>query len=195
MLAGLSELRRWLVAQAEGVGGSAAESPTELIAACDAFEHASPVGLNFVLAGPTGERNTWRALPRDAVLCIAGDAVDRLFLLAAVLACGSNAVWEDDAVSAELIGRLPESLRRRVTVVADPARFPKVDAALMMAGRDAVVQWSLRLAARNGPIVGLLAGPPGTRDPARWPPDRLLVERTLSVNTAAAGGNASLMTM
>jgi RHH-type proline utilization regulon transcriptional repressor/proline dehydrogenase/delta 1-pyrroline-5-carboxylate dehydrogenase len=37
------------------------------------------------------------------------------------------------------------------------------------------------------------------RDPAiaaaTFPLERLMVERTLSVNTAAAGGNASLMTI
>jgi RHH-type proline utilization regulon transcriptional repressor/proline dehydrogenase/delta 1-pyrroline-5-carboxylate dehydrogenase len=40
--------------------------------------------------------------------------------------------------------------------------------------------------------VGLHAFTPGDEN---LPVDRLLVERVVSVNTAAAGGNASLMTV
>ena len=48
------------------------------------------------------------------------------------------------------------------------------------------------LARRAGPIVGVTALQPGAVD---IPLERLLIERALSVNTAAAGGNASLMTI
>ena len=48
------------------------------------------------------------------------------------------------------------------------------------------------LAARPGPIVGLTVLRPGATD---VPLARLLTERSTSVNTAAAGGNASLMTL
>ncbi|RUP27461.1 MAG: hypothetical protein EKK45_14315, partial [Curvibacter sp.] len=56
----------------------------------------------------------------------------------------------------------------------------------------ALRQVGLRVAQRPGPIVsvtGLTAGD------AAIPLERLLIERALSVNTAAAGGNASLMTL
>ena len=48
------------------------------------------------------------------------------------------------------------------------------------------------LAARPGPILGVQRLVPGASDVNL---ERLLVERALSVNTAAAGGNASLMTI
>ena len=48
------------------------------------------------------------------------------------------------------------------------------------------------LAARPGAIVGLTVLLPGATD---VPLARLLTERSTSVNTAAAGGNASLMTL
>ena len=47
-----------------------------------------------------------------------------------------------------------------------------------------------RIAQRPGPIVGVHGLAPGETD---VPLERLVVERALSVNTAAAGGNASLM--
>ncbi|MNW04764.1 Bifunctional protein PutA [compost metagenome] len=48
------------------------------------------------------------------------------------------------------------------------------------------------LARCPGPIVGVTALQPGATD---IPLERLMIERALSVNTAAAGGNASLMTI
>jgi RHH-type proline utilization regulon transcriptional repressor/proline dehydrogenase/delta 1-pyrroline-5-carboxylate dehydrogenase len=49
-----------------------------------------------------------------------------------------------------------------------------------------------QMAERAGPIVGVIALEAGCHD---IPLERLLVERALSINTAAAGGNASLMTI
>ena len=48
------------------------------------------------------------------------------------------------------------------------------------------------LAQRPGPIVGLTVMAPGS---TTVPLERLLVEHSVSVNTAAAGGNASLMVL
>ena len=45
------------------------------------------------LPGPTGERNVYTLLPREAVLCLADADADRLVQLAVVLAVGSRAVW------------------------------------------------------------------------------------------------------
>ncbi len=48
------------------------------------------------------------------------------------------------------------------------------------------------MVARPGPIVGVTALAPGD---AQVPLARLVTERAVSTNTAAAGGNASLMTL
>jgi RHH-type proline utilization regulon transcriptional repressor/proline dehydrogenase/delta 1-pyrroline-5-carboxylate dehydrogenase len=55
--------------------------------------------------------------------------------------------------------------------------------------RDAA-QWRKRLAARDGARVRVVTPVEG-RYPLAW----LVTERVVSVNTAAAGGNASLMTL
>lgn len=49
-----------------------------------------------------------------------------------------------------------------------------------------------QIARRPGPIVAVTALQPGSTE---VPLERLVIERALSVNTAAAGGNASLMTI
>ena len=51
---------------------------------------------------------------------------------------------------------------------------------------------SEKLAERTGPIVSLQGLAPGETGIML---ERLLIERSLSVNTAAAGGNASLMSV
>ena len=48
------------------------------------------------------------------------------------------------------------------------------------------------IATRSGPIVTVTGLPSGSTE---VPLERLVLERSLSVNTAAAGGNASLMTI
>ena len=61
-----------------------------------------------------------------------------------------------------------------------------------MAMRRARREVAAQLAQRRGPIVLLHAFDAGD---AQMPLERLVVERSLSINTAAAGGNASLMTI
>jgi len=83
-------------------------------------------------------------------------------------------------------------VRERVSTVADPPRAP-IDAALIEASVERAADWSRRLAARAGPIVALHVLPADRA--GAFEIERLMIERTLSVNTAAAGGNASLMTI
>jgi RHH-type proline utilization regulon transcriptional repressor/proline dehydrogenase/delta 1-pyrroline-5-carboxylate dehydrogenase len=162
-----------------------------LLAACQRAEAARPAAERL-LPGPTGERNHYQLQPRPRVLCLATDGDDRLAQLAAVLAVGARALWP--AAEARLDwARLPVQVLTHVAVTPD-WRAPEVDFdAVLLHGRAAhtqpVAEW---LARRPGPIVSLTVLPPGSLD---IPPERLLAERATSTNTAAAGGNASLMTM
>ena len=177
----LRELQRW--ARGEG------RAP--LAAVCSRFEAASRVGVASLLAGPTGERNVYTLQPRDAVLCLGADEGDRLVQLAAVLAVGSRALWPRD--SAPLRARLPEPARARIDLVDDwteaTARF---DAVLHHGSADELLRVIASLASRPGPIVAVEGSRPGE---TALPLERLVVERALSINTAAAGGNATLMTL
>ncbi|MEG2360171.1 hypothetical protein, partial [Acinetobacter sp.] len=55
-----------------------------------------------------------------------------------------------------------------------------------------LLQLQAQIARRNGAIVGITHLNPGEAD---IPLERFVIERAISINTAAAGGNASLMTM
>ena len=176
----LAALRAWARADGESA----------LAACCDRAAAQTPVGRWRSLAGPTGEADLYAALPREAVLCLAASDGDRLCQLAAVLAVGSRAVWPAD--TGALRERLPEDVRERIALAQDwaggAARF---DAVLHSGSADELKAVAATLAALPGPIVGVTAL--GAGDDLRL--ERLVVERSVSVNTAAAGGNASLMTI
>ena len=181
----LAALRRW--AQAQGLA--------ELAAQCDQAAAESPVGPWLALRGPTGEANHYAVAPRGHVLGLVDDGpgaeADRLCQLAAVLAVGAQAVWPADA--RPLAERLPAEVRSRIALAQDwTLPQVRIDAVLQHGCADSRLALAQRLAARPGAIVGLTALEPGER---RLPLERLVIERSLSINTAAAGGNASLMTL
>jgi RHH-type proline utilization regulon transcriptional repressor/proline dehydrogenase/delta 1-pyrroline-5-carboxylate dehydrogenase len=162
-----------------------------LAAACATLAAQAPADAAVVLRGPTGQRDTWSLVPRRRILCIAAAEGDRLMQLAAVLAAGADAAWIDDAATRALLAVLPADVRRAIVRV--DADRDDVDAALVAGDPATVAAWSRRLAARDGAIVVIVAAAPGARGPGLYPRERLDVERSVSVNTAAAGGNASLM--
>ena len=182
----LAALRAWAGRQGRG----------ELAAVCDQALAESPATGWIALPGSTGEANLYAVQPREAVLCLVAGAcpaaeADQLAQLAAVLAVGSQAVWP--AQAAALRERLPAEVRERITLADDWARPGVVlDAVVQHGPRAALLATAALLARRPGAIVTLTGLAPGD---ARVPLERLVTERALSLNTAAAGGNASLMTL
>jgi RHH-type proline utilization regulon transcriptional repressor/proline dehydrogenase/delta 1-pyrroline-5-carboxylate dehydrogenase len=162
-----------------------------LAQACQRFAAQAGTELAIVLPGPTGERNTYSLVPRQAVLCLAERDDDRLVQLAAVLAADSRAVWP--ASAAPLLASLPAQVRSRVELAQDwTAPEVEFDAVLFHGATPQLFALQHQLARRPGAIVSVERLEPGATD---VPLERLMTERSLSVNTAAAGGNASLMTI
>ncbi|MGK9066575.1 trifunctional transcriptional regulator/proline dehydrogenase/L-glutamate gamma-semialdehyde dehydrogenase [Stutzerimonas chloritidismutans] len=159
--------------------------------ALEGFVSRSPSYRTHCLVGPTGERNTYTLKPREFVLCLAKGKSDLLVELAATLAVGSKAVVPKQQAS--LIADLPDAVMRRVIEVADwtKADVP-IDAILHHGDCEQRANIARLAAARKGPIVGVQGVGIGDTD---IPLERLLIEHALSVNTAAAGGNANLMTI
>jgi RHH-type proline utilization regulon transcriptional repressor/proline dehydrogenase/delta 1-pyrroline-5-carboxylate dehydrogenase len=96
---------------------------------------------------------------------------------------------------------LPASLKSHATVRKTGDSAPAFDAVLFEGDSDELMSLVKDVAKRPGPIVsvqGVSAGAfadaahEGDQDYAL---ERLLTERSVSVNTAAAGGNANLMTI
>ncbi len=165
----------------------------ELAGQCDDFARRSQSGLTYTLPGPTGERNTYRLLPRATVLGLADAREERLCQLAAALAVGSRLLWPDDESSRTLLGALPPAVRARIALAADWRDGEEAfDAVLHHGDSEQLRAVCEQVARRPGAIVGVIGLARGETD---IPLERLLIERAISINTAAAGGNASLMTI
>ena len=84
-------------------------------------------------------------------------------------------------------------MRAHIDLVDDwTAASARFDAVLHHGSAEELLRVSATLASRPGPIVGVEGSRPGE---SAVPLERLVVERALSINTAAAGGNATLMTL
>jgi RHH-type proline utilization regulon transcriptional repressor/proline dehydrogenase/delta 1-pyrroline-5-carboxylate dehydrogenase len=106
----------------------------------------------------------------------------------AALATGNRIRFADDALTQRLLASLPAEVVG--CVEREAGGFESGFDAVLFDGTDEEADaWRVRLAQRSGPILPLLRPEP------EYDPARLVHERTLSVNTAAAGGNASLMAM
>jgi RHH-type proline utilization regulon transcriptional repressor/proline dehydrogenase/delta 1-pyrroline-5-carboxylate dehydrogenase len=169
----------------------ASQRHTACASACERMARLSPAHITQALPGPTGESNTYSILPRARVLCLASSDADRLTQLAAVLAAGGQALWPAECEA--LHQQLPEAVQEHVSLVAQwQAESVWFDAVLHHGDADALRAVCQAVAQRPGPIVGVTGLPTGATD---VPLERLVHERSVSVNTAAAGGNASLMTI
>jgi RHH-type proline utilization regulon transcriptional repressor/proline dehydrogenase/delta 1-pyrroline-5-carboxylate dehydrogenase len=162
-----------------------------LHAACERVAARARPGASVVLPGPTGERNVYTIAPRSSVLCLAAGEADRLVQLAAVLAVGSRAIWSADAQ--DLLERLPPEVQAHVALARDWSAPEVAYESVLLHGSPAqLAEVQQRMVRREGPVVSVERMEPGETS---VPLERLVIERALSINTAAAGGNASLMTI
>jgi RHH-type proline utilization regulon transcriptional repressor/proline dehydrogenase/delta 1-pyrroline-5-carboxylate dehydrogenase len=151
----------------------------------------SPLGLTLDLPGPVGERNVYALRERGLVAALARDAEDLLAQIGAILATGNVAAIEHDNPARAELADLPAELTPRLRMVETIDAVAELRAVLCDEQPAALLALCTRMAARDGAIVPVV-----TPDAfGGYDLDRLLEERTVSTNTAAAGGNASLMSI
>jgi RHH-type proline utilization regulon transcriptional repressor/proline dehydrogenase/delta 1-pyrroline-5-carboxylate dehydrogenase len=169
---------------------------------------------DVVLPGPTGERNVWCARPRGRVACLgdaSGGAPAWVGQMAAALSAGNEPIviarsgeqvqvrprGEDDPHDAllwELVSSAHDAglaVSTLETSGTEALRSPEpFDAVLVDGDAEHVRTVAQALAKRSGPIVPLVTAVGASW---RYPIWRLVGEHVTSVNTTAAGGNASLL--
>jgi RHH-type proline utilization regulon transcriptional repressor/proline dehydrogenase/delta 1-pyrroline-5-carboxylate dehydrogenase len=179
MAGALLDLHTW--AHSQGRAG--------LARACQDHAANSCSQASVHLPSATGEDNRYSLQPRAQVLCLALNDDDLLLQLAALLAVGSRAVWPASASAMQRL--LPASVAARIDRVEDWRSDQASYQLVLHQGDDQSLRSVCKaMAEREGEIVSVQTSADG-----HWPLERLVFERSLSVNTAAAGGNASLMTL
>jgi len=170
-----------------------ADVPDSDVAALAAYGEATLHDVRVELAGPVGEQNTYRLMPRGDMLCVAMARAGAIAQIAAALATGNRALVCCAEDFPEL-DRLPDRLRRQITRCELEAA-PVVAAVLFDGTPDMLLRLNARIAARDGPIVPMFVASRQGSKAGSYPLEFLLTEQTVSINTSAAGGNASLMTI
>jgi len=141
----------------------------------------------IALPGPTGESNTLEFHPRGVIACIASDEEKLIAQAKAALALGNTVILRRDLVALRVREVLGDA---RIALVddIDPAA---VDAVLLDVERDMARRVRAHFGADAGAIVPVVG--PDADGAYDWA--RLIVERAVTVNTAAAGGNAALLSL
>jgi RHH-type proline utilization regulon transcriptional repressor/proline dehydrogenase/delta 1-pyrroline-5-carboxylate dehydrogenase len=146
--------------------------------------------------GPVGERNTYTLAPRGSVLCVSQTVSGACEQVSAALATGNHAIVAAGPEARAVLADLPPLLCKHVALTEAWEDVP-FDVVLFEGDSDALRTLDRRIAERPGPVINVhvarddrLAQAPGTYDL-----EGLMLERSISTNTAAAGGNASLMTI
>lgn len=149
-------------------------------------------GFKYLMPGPTGELNCYELKPRATVLCLAKTKWDLLLQLTTVVGLGSRAVWDSgNKIAVSVFETLPILLRKQITLSAN-WELECFDVVIQHGSERDHLFVQEKLAKREGAILSLVAMCEG--DPS-IPIERLMTERVISINTAAAGGNATLMAM
>ncbi|WP_287978609.1 trifunctional transcriptional regulator/proline dehydrogenase/L-glutamate gamma-semialdehyde dehydrogenase [Sphingomonas sp.] len=150
---------------------------------------ASLLGAETELEGPVGETNVYALHPRGRVLLMPQTQAGLVEQLGAALAGGNDpvVVADDDLRSA--LQPLPDSVAHRLRWSRDWRRESAFAGALIEGDAATVAEALAALAELPGPIVLPQASGAGYRL------DWLVEEVSTSINTTAAGGNASLMVL
>jgi RHH-type proline utilization regulon transcriptional repressor/proline dehydrogenase/delta 1-pyrroline-5-carboxylate dehydrogenase len=159
-----------------------------------------------LLPGPTGESNELRLHGRGVLACLAGAAAAEPLALAicAALVAGNSLALVVDGAAALHAERLQQRLRAAglpdAALLLLPGGAATLSALLAdarvagacLAGSDALFERQLaqQMAAGNGPIRPLITAEELACDHQQY---RFSAEQTLTINTAAAGGNAALL--
>ncbi|UXY14205.1 bifunctional proline dehydrogenase/L-glutamate gamma-semialdehyde dehydrogenase PutA [Chitiniphilus purpureus] len=140
------------------------------------------LSVEVTLPAVAGERNTLGYRARGTVLCLAATASERILQMACALATGNRV----RIPAGTNLPAWPGSLAGQVSVVADPLHTA-FDAVLWDGQHDPALPQ--RLAALPGPI----RQPILPLSDGAYPLFRLLTEVTVTLNTAAVGGDAELL--
>ena len=155
------------------------------------------LGVPQTLPGPTGELNTYSVRPRGTVLCVPASLAGAQAQWDALQATGNRALWADNPTARAFVQGLADAATAQAFVPPEAMAEAAMDGVLFEGDGDALRELNRQIARRDGPILVVQGVLPDEIASGRggYALERLVLERSVSTNTAAAGGNASLMTI
>jgi RHH-type proline utilization regulon transcriptional repressor/proline dehydrogenase/delta 1-pyrroline-5-carboxylate dehydrogenase len=157
----------------------------------------SSLGFNAELTGPVGELNLYALHPRGRILLIPQTALGLHVQIAAALATGNSIAIDALSGLQDELQNLPAAVTSRISWTKDWAADGPFAGALIEGNAERIAQAVKTIATLPGPLV-LTQGASSeeiANSTDAYCLNWLLEEVTTSINTAAAGGNASLMTI
>ncbi|PWL18710.1 trifunctional transcriptional regulator/proline dehydrogenase/L-glutamate gamma-semialdehyde dehydrogenase [Falsochrobactrum shanghaiense] len=156
---------------------------------------ASALGLDIELPGPVGERNLYALHPRGRILLVPQTEIGLYRQLTAALATGNIAVIDETSGLRSLLKGLPASVAARIVWTKDWQADAPFSGALVEGEGEGLVEINRKIAELPGPLVLTQAASLEQLavNPNAYCLNWLLEEVSTSINTTAAGGNASLM--
>ncbi len=146
-----------------------------------------PAARRIELPGPTGESNMLEFHPRGVVACVAADRRALVAQARAAIAAGNTALL----LRSHLSLHARDALDPARVVFADALDPAAVDLVLLDAPPEHARRVRRQLAAAPGRIVPVVT--PDAQ--GRYDEASLVIERTVTINTAATGGNAALLSL
>ena len=172
----------WLAASGRGA----------LATRCAALAALSRHGASVELPGPVGEQNVYSLHRRGAVLCHAASEAAAIVQIACALSTGNRVLLDGPAAPA-LFQALPRPLRWDIALANASTQ---ADVVLTDSEGATLLDLLREMSLKNGPIVSVFSlSATRFEQGESWPLDWLMNERAVTVNTTAAGGNASLMSI
>jgi RHH-type proline utilization regulon transcriptional repressor/proline dehydrogenase/delta 1-pyrroline-5-carboxylate dehydrogenase len=155
----------------------------------------SALGLVTELQGPVGERNLYALHPRGRILLVPETETGLYRQIAAALATGNEAAIDAASGLENSLKDLPASVAARIAWTRDWQADAPFAGALVEGDTARTVEVAGRIAALPGPLVLMQSATTAElqADPEAYCLNWLLEEVSTSINTTAAGGNASLM--
>ncbi len=182
---------RQFVAWLESKGAADAAKQARAVAA------RSSLGFNVELQGPVGELNLYALHPRGRILLVPQTTLGLHVQIAAGLATGNAVVIDAASGLQDELRNLPAQVANRISWTKDWAADGPFSGALIEGDSERVQHAIKAISALPGPLVLTQAASSGeiAASADAYCLNWLIEEVTTSINTAAAGGNASLMTI
>jgi RHH-type proline utilization regulon transcriptional repressor/proline dehydrogenase/delta 1-pyrroline-5-carboxylate dehydrogenase len=184
---GLRQLQEWLSRSHDAL--LSADERRSLAQQLKRYERGALPGARLELKGYVGESDELRLRPRGVVRATARSIGALLSQLGAAIASGNTLSVDQPALATRLSVAMPAALRRALKGAARRYEAVLVDAADARSHPQWLQQLYLDVAALDGPLVPVLLSADG------YALERLLMEQTVTINTAAVGGDVRLLAL